>query len=199
MFKLRFVTCVIGLLTYHCSPAQHNAALKAQTFRVFNGLYTFSYEQALSKHFSAQVSLETGHYIKMRPNRVEDYEAKGLGLIGAVRYYPLTQKFAAPQGFFTYIAFRNIRFRDTYRATGTVGRYDGSGNVLSMGGGAGYKFVYHRFALEGFIGWGAGKLMRDDEALVMPQFFRTSMNEEAHFPQLDIAVCYMLTSFSKGQ
>jgi hypothetical protein len=192
-----FITLTIIIVTSYNVSAQHNAAIKAQTFRALDGLYTFSFEQALNKHFSFQLSLECGTYVEMRPNRSTDYKAKGLGAIGALRYYPFTQKFTAPQGFFTYAAFRNISFSDSYidRTNGIV-QYDGGGNVLSIGGGLGYKFVYHRLGIEGFVGWGAGQLMRNDNPSSMPEFFRTSMSEQQHFPQLDVALCYMLTSFT---
>jgi hypothetical protein len=192
-----FITLALIVVASYYSSAQHNAAIKAQTFRVPDGLYTFSFEQALNKHFAFQLSLECGSYIKMRPNQSTNYKAKGLGVIGALRYYPFTQKFVAPQGFFTYAAFRNIRFNDRYiDSTNGIASYDGGGNVLSIGGGVGYKVVYHRLGIEGFVGWGAGRLMRDDNPSAMPEFFRTSMSEQKHFPQLDVALCYMLTSFS---
>jgi hypothetical protein len=192
-----FLTLAIIVVTSSKGFSQQNAAIKLQTFRVLDGLYTLSFEQAVGKHFSGQFSLEYGSYIKMRPNRSEDYKAKGLGAIGALRYYPFTQKLSAPQGFFTYAAFRHIHFHDTYiGSTNGVSRYDGRGNVLSIGGGLGYKFVYHRLGLEGFVGWGAGRMTRDDEGSSMPEYFRTGMNEQKHFPQLDVALCYMFTSSS---
>jgi hypothetical protein len=195
--QIQFVSVLaLVAISFH-SSAQHNAAIKAQTFRVFDGLYTASFEQAVGKRFSAQVSLEFGDYVRMRLTRYDDYEAKGLGVIGAFRYYPFTKKFAAPQGFFTYAAFRTIRFHDEYiHAAGSISRSEGNGKILNIGGGIGYKFVYHRFGLEGFVGWGAGRMRRDQDAS-MPEFYRGSLSEQRHFPQLDIALCYMLTTFAK--
>jgi hypothetical protein len=193
---LRFLSTLAALvLPFHCGYAQHNAAIKVQTFRAIEGLYTLGFEHAINHHFSGQISMEFGSYIKMRPTRHEDYKATGLGVIGALRYFPFTKKMTAPRGFFAYAAFRTVRFHDTYVSTG--GSSDGRGNIRNVGGGAGYKFVYRRLGVEGFVGWGAGTLRRDDSSATLPAFFPTSMNEQKHFPQLDIALCYMLTPFKK--
>ena len=197
LLKTRWcVSLAIVVLTACYSFAQQRtASIKAHTLWVPIGLYTCSFEQAFTKHFSGQLSLEGGTYIKVQPNSHEDYKAKGFAVIGAVRYYPFTKKLAAPQGFFTYAAFRGMRFHDTYTSTNGVGRHEGDGYLLNIGGGLGYKFVYRRQGIEGFIGWGAGGLTRTDNASSMPEHYRQSLRDQKHFPQLDLALCYMLSPF----
>ncbi len=191
------ISTAIVFITFY-SSAQHNAAVKLQTFRIIDGLYTVSFEQAFNKHFSPQLSIEAGHYINEQLNRYEKYKVSGLGVIGAARYYPFTQKFGAPRGFFAYAAVRHISYRDEYMNSNTPTHFNGHARIINVGGGAGYKFVYRRFGVEGFVGWGAGRLTRKGDVTGLPEFFQDSMIEYLRFAQLDVAVCYMLRSFGSN-
>ena len=200
-YQLRstIVITLLILVSPRQSIGQHTAALKAHMFWTINGLYTIAYEQAFSKHFSADLSLEGGHYIDVRPNRLEDYEVSGMGVVGALRYFPCTKKAVAPQGFFTYAAFRYIDYNEAFLYTATGEHYEVGGNIVNIGLGIGYKFVYRRIGFEAFVGWGAGQLKSDDEVYRnnIPEFHRESIAEQEHFPQLDVALCYMFSPFSK--
>ena len=173
---------------------QYTGALKVHTFRAIHGLYTIGYEQAFNKHVSAELSLQGGHYIDIRPNRLEDFEVTGIGAIGALRYYPFTKKTVAPRGFFGYTALRYVAIQEAFLFTASGETYKVGGNILNVGLGIGYKFAYRRVGLEAFVGWGAGRMKSDDDAYRnnIPEYYRTTILEEEHFPQLDIALCYML-------
>jgi hypothetical protein len=181
------------------TSGQHKAALKLHTFRTFEGLLTVGYEQAINNHISAELSLQGGYYLNECPNRLEDYKVSGISAIAALRYYPFTKTAVSPRGFFAYPAFRYIDFRETFTYTATHLQYSVGGNILSVGLGVGYKFVYRRVGLEAFVGWGAGKLNSDDPEYRnnIPKFFRSSIEEQEHFPQLDVALCYMIGPISK--
>lgn len=179
------------------SAGQHTAALKAHIFWTIHGLYTVGYEQALNKRLSAELSVQAGHYIDVRPNRWEDYEVTGLGVVGVMRYYPFTKKAVAPRGFFGYAAVRYVDFNEAFLYVASGQRYEAGGNIVNVGGGIGYKFAYRRVGLEAFVGWGAGRLKRHDDGKEIPEFHRLSIEEQAHFPQLDVALCYMFSPFSK--
>lgn len=182
------------------SRGQHPAALKAPTFRTIDGLFTIAYEQALSKHLSADLSLQGGYYINERLNRFEDYKVTGIGAIGALRYYPFTKRAFAPRGFFGYAAVRYVDFSEAFLYIASGDRYKVGGKIINAGGGIGYKFVYRRLGLEAFVGWGAGRVRSDDDEYRrnIPEFYRGSIEwAEGHFPQLDVALCYMFSPFCK--
>ena len=197
-FDWAIAITVLVLASPYPSPGQHSAALKAHTFRTIDGLFTLGYEQAFNEHVSVEFSLQGGHYIDVRPNRFEDYKVTGIGAIGALRYYPFTNKAAAPRGFFGYGALRYIDFREAFLNTASGDHYKVGGNMINVGLGVGYKFVYHRVGLEAFIGWGAGRLKSDDgeSRNQIPVFYRQGIEEQEHFPQLDVAICYMFSPFS---
>jgi hypothetical protein len=184
---------LIVAIPFLCA-GQYRAALKVQTFRVLDGLYSISYEQAFNKHISLDFMLQGGHYVNMRPNLVEEYKASGVGAVGSFRYYPFTKKVGAPQGFFGYGALRYITFNEEYRNTSSQAKHNGEGNIINAGLGVGYKFVYRRVGAEAFVGWGTGRIKRakaDPGNNNFPLFFRRSIEEQEHFPQLDVALCYM--------
>src|SRR5688500_7160051 len=127
--RYRQIRCTIAVTVLvlsgqFTSHGQHTAALKAHTFRTFGGLYTIGYEQAINKHVTAELSLQGGNYIDFRPNRQEDYQVNGIGVIGALRYYPITKKAIAPRGFFTYAALRYINFKETFLYTASGQYYE---------------------------------------------------------------------------
>jgi hypothetical protein len=177
------------------SHGQHTAAFKVHTFRTIDGLYTIGYEQAFNRSVSAELSLQGGHYINVHPNRSEDYEVTGLGAIGAVRYYPFSNRLGAPRGFFGYAAFRYVDCTETFVSTTSGDRYRVGGNIINAGLGVGYKYTYRRIGLEAFVGWGVGRLKSDDDDYrnSIPEFHRASIEDQAHFPQLDLALCYMFS------
>ena len=198
--KWTIAITVLILSSQSPSHGQHTSALKAHTLRPINGLYTIAYEGAFSKHFSAELSLQGGYYIDVRPNRQEDYEVNGMGVIGALRYYPVTKKNVAPRGFFGFAALRYVDFKEAFLYTTSGEYYEVGGKILNIGIGIGYKFVFRRLGLEAFVGWGAGRLNSDDDGYRdnIPEFHRNSIEEqEEHFPQLDVALCYMFSPFSK--
>ncbi len=198
-FRLAVIIAVLILSVAFPGRGQYTAALKAHTFRTIDGLYTISYEQAFNNCVSAELSFQGGDYIDVRPNRLEDYEVTGIGAIGALRYYPFTKKFFAPRGFFGYAALRYIDFTETFLYTASGDEYKVGGDIINAGLGIGYKFVYRRLGLEAFVGWGAGRVKSDDDEYRdnIPEFHRNSIEEQAHFPQLDLALCYMFSPFSK--
>jgi hypothetical protein len=198
-YNLTAVITIVMLSIAYQGYSQHKAALKIHTFRILDGLYTISYEEAFNKHISAELALQAGDYADMHPNRFEYYRAAGIGIIGAFRYYPFTKKTSAPHGFFGYTAFRFVDFNESYFNSANNARYKVGGKLLNIGLGIGYKYAYRRIGLEGFIGWGAGKLISDDDELLqrLPYFFHGAMEEQRHFPQLDVAICYMFSPFSK--
>ena len=200
-YKLRWTIAIIVLILSSQSPShgQHTAALKAHSLRTIDGLYTIGYEQAFTKHLSAELSLQGGYYVDVRPNRWEDYEVNGIGVIGALRYYPVTKKAVAPRGFFGYVALRYIDFNEAFLYTTSREYYEIGGNIVNAGLGIGYKFVYRRLGLEAFVGWGAGRLKSDDDEYRnnVPEYYRMGIEEQEHFPQLDVALCYMFSPFSK--
>ena len=177
------------------SAGQHTAALKAHTVRTGQGLFTIGYEQAFNKHFSAELCLQGGYYINIRPNKLEDYEATGVAVIGALRYYPFAKAVIAPRGFFGYTALRYVRFHEDFHYLTTGISYEVGGTIKNIGVGIGYKFAYRRLGLEAFVGWGAGSLKSSDEAQRnnIPPYFRDAIAEQEHFPLLDVALCYMLS------
>lgn len=201
-YQIRWIFAITALILSGPSPSlgQHRAALKAPTFRTVDGLVAIAFEQAFSKHVSADLSLQGGYYINVRPNRAEDYEVKGLGAIGALRYYPFTKRAVAPRGFFAYAAVRYVGFSEAFLYTGSGDRYKVGGELINVGSGVGYKLVYRRVGIEAFVGWGAGKVRSDDDEYRrhIPEYYRGSLQaEEGHFPQLDVALCYMFSPFSK--
>lgn len=198
-FPLAVLITVLILSNPFASCGQYSAALKAHTFRTIDGLYTLSYEQAFNKRVSAEFSLQGGHYIDVRPNRLEDYEVTGIGAIGALRYYPFTKKVAAPRGFFGYAALRWVDITEVFLYTASGDQYKVGGDLINAGIGIGYKYVYHRLGLEAFVGWGVGRVKSDDDEYRnhIPEFHRASIEEQEHFPQLDIALCYMFSPFSR--
>ena len=105
-FCLAVLITILIVSAPFASHGQHTAGLKVHTFRMIDGLYTIGYEQAFSKRVSAELSLQGGRYIDVRPNPWEDYEVTGIGAIGSLRYYPFTKKVAAPRGFFGFAALR---------------------------------------------------------------------------------------------
>lgn len=197
--QLRFLVAITLLSSPLASNGQHTSAIKAHTFRVIGGLYTIGFEHSLNEHLSAELSLQGGEYIDFRPNRFEDYQARGIGGIGAIRYYPFTKRASAPGGFFGYAALRYVSFEETFHYIASGDRYELGGNIINAGLGIGYKFVYRRIGLEAFIGWGAGRLKSDDAEYRnrIPKFFQSSIEEQEHFPQLDVALCYMFTAIQK--
>ena len=190
---------VLILSTSSPGAGQHTAALKAHTFRALDGLFTIGYEQALHERVSVELSLQGGHYINFRPNRWEDYEVRGIGAIGAFRYFPVTKNIGAPRGFFTYAALRYVYLNETFCYTASRTKYEVGGNLVNVGLGIGYKVAYRRMGLEAFVGWGTGRLKSIDDAYRnnIPEYFQSSIEEQEHFPQLDVAICYMLSPFSK--
>jgi hypothetical protein len=200
--QLRWTFAVTALILLNSLPSrgQHTAALKAPAFRTIEGLFTIAYEQALSKHLSADLSLQGGNYIKERLNRFEEFNVSGIGAIGALRYYPFAKKVFAPRGFFGYAAMRYIRFRESFLYVTSGDRFTVGGNIINAGAGIGYKFTYHRIGLEAFVGWGVGRVRSDDDQYRsnIPEFYRSSIEwAEGDFPQLDVALCYMFSPFSK--
>jgi hypothetical protein len=198
-FPLAVVITVLILSGPFDCQGQHTAALKAHIFWTINGLYTISYEQAFNKRLSAELSLQGGHYIDVRPNRFEDYEVRGIGAVGSLRYYPFTKHVYAPRGFFGYAAFRYVDFTEAFLYTASGDEYKVGGDIINAGLGIGYKYAYRRVGLEAFIGWGAGRVKSQDEEYRnnIPEFHRSSIEEQEHFPQLDLALCYMFSPFSK--
>jgi hypothetical protein len=200
-YQLRWAFMITMLILLPPSPsrAQHNAALKAYTFGAVYGLYSVGYEQAFNKHVSADLSLQGGHYIDVHPTRSEGYKVTGLGAIGSFRYYPFTKKVFAPQGFFGYSAFRYVDFTEAFLNNASGDHYKVGGKIINVGFGMGYKFVYRRLGLEALVGWGAGRLKSDDDEYRndIPEFHRKSIEEQKHFPQLDLALCYMFSPFFK--
>lgn len=199
--KLRWTLTIaaLALSSPSVTYGQHTSAVKAHTFRVIGGLYTVGFEQALNEHLSVELSVQGGDYIYMRLNRFDEYEASGIGTIGAIRYFPFTKRASAPRGFFGYTALRYIKFNEKFRYIASGDRYEAGGNIVNAGLGIGYKFVYRRVGLEAFIGWGAGRLKREDSVSrnQIPMFYQNSIKEQVHFPQLDVALCYMFTAFHK--
>lgn len=191
-----FPMVLLALLVHQPTLSQQRAAIKLQTFRLLSGLYTIGYEHALSQHISLQFSMEAGKYINMRPNRWNNYVVRGVGAIGSFRYYPFIKKRRAPEGFFSYFASRYVDFNEHYLNSASTIPYEVKGSLLNAGLGVGYKLVHRRLGLEAFVGWGIGRLRSDDEQYRnnIPQFFRSSIEEQKHFPQLDVALCYMLWS-----
>jgi hypothetical protein len=198
---LSWMIAITVLILSSCSPSagQHTAALKMHTFRAPDGLFTIGYEQALNERVSVELSLQGGHYVDFQPNRWEDYEVRGIGAIGAFRYFPVSKNIGAPRGFFTYAALRYIYLNETFRYTASQTKYEVGGNLVNAGLGIGYKVAYRRLGLEAFVGWGIGQLRSVDDAYRnnIPEFFQSSIEEQEHFPQLDVAICYMLSPSSK--
>jgi hypothetical protein len=199
-YQLRWtiVITLAALVSPLTSVGQHTAALKVHMFWTINGLYTVGFEQVLSRHVSADLTVQAGHYIDVRPNRWEDYEVSGMGVVGALRYFPFT-KAIAPRGFFGYTGLRYVDFNEAFLYTASGEHYEVGGNIVNIGLGIGYKFVYRRVGLEAFVGWGAGRLKSNDEEYRnnIPKWPRESIAEQEHFPQLDVALCYMFTPFPK--
>jgi hypothetical protein len=181
------------LLNPFLSLGQYTSSIKAHTFRIPDGLYTVSFEHAFNKHLSYEVALQGGDYIDVQLTQFEKYKVTGLGAIGSLRYYPFTKKRVAPYGFFGYFAFRYVKFTEEFHDTLFNYDYEVGGDIVNAGLGIGYKFVYRRVGLEAYVGWGAGKLKSDDNAYRqnIPAFHQSSIEEQEHFPQLDVAVCYM--------
>ena len=198
-FCLAVLITILTVCGPFASNGQHTAALKVHTFRMIDGVYTIGYEQAFNKRLSAELSLQGGRYIDFRPNRLEDYEVTGIGAIGSLRYYPLTKKVAAPRGFFGFAAVRWVGFSEVFLYTASNDEYKVRGDLVNAGAGIGYKYAYRRLGLEAFVGWGVGRLKSDDEEYRnnIPEYFRASIGEQEHFPQLDVALCYMFSPFQK--
>ena len=193
---------LITILIVSCSFAshgQHTAALKVHTFRMIDGLFTIGYEQAFNKRVSAELALQGGRYIDFHPNRLEDYEVTGIGAIGSLRYFPFTKNVAAPRGFFGYAAVRWVGFTEAFLYTASNDQYTVTGDLVNAGVGIGYKYAYRRLGVEAFVGWGVGRLKSDDDEYRnnIPEYFRASIGEQEHFPQLDVALCYMFSPFQK--
>jgi len=112
---------------------------------------------------------------------------------------PFTKKAVAPRGFFGYAALRYVDFNEAFLYVASGERYEVGGYIANVGLGIGYKFVYRRLGLEAFVGWGAGRLKSHDDEYRnnIPEFHRMSIGEQEHFPQLDVALCYMFSPFSK--
>ena len=138
--------------------------------------------------------MQGGHYINFQPNKSEHYDVTGMGAIGALRLYPFTKTLIAPRGFFAYTAFRYINLTERFVYTLLGDQYKVGGDMINAGFGVGYKIVYHRLGLEAFVGWGVGRLRSDDDVYRnnIPEYYRNSITEQEHFPQLDVAVCYMV-------
>ncbi|HYC84277.1 MAG TPA: DUF3575 domain-containing protein [Chryseosolibacter sp.] len=197
-YRLPVVTTVFVLtLTsfFYCS-AQYNAAIKAPVVGALRRVYSVAFEQAVNKHIAVEITLQGGTYKYMSPTRYEDYAARGKGVVGAFRYYPFTKRNPAPEGFFAYAAVRYIDYNEAYRNDQTGSDSNVGGNVINAGAGIGYKFAYRRLGLESNVGWGIGRLKRDGEYNA-PLFFHGAMEEEEHFPQFEISLCYMLNPFPK--
>ena len=199
-YKIQSVTTIAMLILSAAmhSFGQHTAALKAHTFRTMDGLFTIGYEQAFSKHLSAELSLQGGYYINIRPNRLEDYTVKGIAALGALRYYPFSKAAGAPRGFFGYAALRHVSFNEDFFYIASGDNYEVGGTIMNIGLGAGYKFAYRRLGLEAFVGWGSGRLKSQNEAYRtnIPAYYRSAIGEQEHFPQLDVALCYMFSPFN---
>lgn len=185
---------VVFLTSFGQTSAQHNSALKFNTFRVPDALFTMAIEHAFSNHFSAELSIQGGRYMFSQPTRVEKYRVLGKGVIGAMRYYPFTKKRTAPNGFFAFGAIRYVDFKESYTST-VLGHFEVGAKLVNIGGGAGYKYSYRRIGAEAFIGWGAGTLKSDDTNYrqSIPEFFQAAIEEQKHFPMLDVAICYMMS------
>jgi hypothetical protein len=201
---MKVLTCrpgliVIALLIFVSSStpgwSQHTTAVKIHTFRSIDRLFTVSLEQAFTKHLSAELSVQGGYYVNVRPTRFEENKVYGIGGIGSLRYYPFTKKHSAPRGFFAFMNVRYIDFTELYRNSLYGQEFRVGGNMINAGAGAGYKFIYRRIGLDGFVGWGAGRQRSDDDEYRqnIPTFFQSAMEEQRHFPQLDIAICYMFS------
>lgn len=198
-FSLAVLITTLIMPIPFAGSGQHTAALKAHTFRTVDGLFTIGYEQAFNKRVSAELSLQGGRYIDFHPNRWEDYEVTGIGAIGSLRYYLFPEKVAAPRGFFGYVAVRWVGFTEAFLYTASGDRYNVKGDLVNAGVGMGYKYAYRRLGLEAFVGWGVGRLKSDDDEYRnnIPEVYRASIGEQTHFPQLDVALCYMISPFSK--
>lgn len=181
--------------------AQHTGALKAHVFQSVQGLYTVAYEQAISERWSVDFSVHTGHYIDSRPTRPEHHEVTGTGAVTQLRYFPFNKKRDAPLGFFAYGALRYADIQERYRNSSTAYDQHVDGKLFNLGFGAGYKLAYRRVGVEAFIGWGLGEVRRDDPAYrsKIPAFFLVAMDEQAHFPQLELALCYMFSPFRRSE
>lgn len=187
------IITVLFLSSPFSSRSQYNSAIKVHTFRVIDGLYTVSYERAFRRNLSAEIALQGGHYIDARLNRFEDFEVTGVGALGSLRHYLFTKKHPAPRGFFAYVAMRYFQFNEVYRNAAWGDHYEVGGKIINGGAGIGYKYLYRRFGIEAFVGWGVGRLKSDDEAYrkIIPGFYRACIEEQTHFPQLDVAVGYL--------
>jgi hypothetical protein len=199
-FRWAIAIMILVFSSPFISHGQHNAALKAHIFWTIYGLYTVAYEQAFNNHLTAELTLQGGSYIDVHPTRFEDYEVNGIGAVAALRYYPFTKKAVAPAGFFAYGALRYVDFNEEFLLTASNDHYKVGGNLVNAGLGVGYKFVYRRFGLEGFVGWGTGRLKSDDDeyrSTNIPEVHQSSIEQQKHFPQFDFALCYMISAFGK--
>lgn len=198
-WRMPMTVLVLVLSSPLPTTGQHTSALKVHTFRAIDGLFTIGYEQVLNKRVSVELSLQGGRYIDFRPNRLEDYEVRGIGAIGAFRYFPVSKNISAPRGFFTYAALRYVYLNETFLYTASRTQYEVGGNLVNVGLGIGYKFAYRRLGLEAFVGWGTGRLKSIDDEYRnnIPEYYQSSIEEQEHFPQLDVAICYMLSPFSE--
>jgi hypothetical protein len=175
------------------SFSQYSSAIKIHLIKPIRGLYGISFEQALTKKISAELSGEFGQYLSGSFPGHDEYVVRGKGLIGEVRFYPLASH-TAPKGYFIAGAFRYVLFDEEYTFMPSDRSWSVGGTIWNAAFATGYKFMFHRVSAELLAGLGIGQITSDDpdyRHFYIPEVYSKPLNDEVHFYRIEITIGYL--------